>query len=59
MPVMENIAFQRSSGANLRAVLYPDGANLFETLLTKVTALREKIHPAPLEVLIFVQIQLH
>lgn len=55
---MENIAYQRSSRVNLRAILHPDGANLFETLLTKITALCEKIHPAPLEVLIFVQVQL-
>lgn len=59
MPVMENIAYKQSNGVNLRAVFHPDGANLFETLLTKVTALCEKIHPAPLEVLIFVQVQLH
>lgn len=44
---------------NLRAILHPDGADLFETLLAKVTALRKQIHPAPLEVLIFIQVQLN
>ena len=43
---------------NSRAVLHLDGANFFETLLTKVTALCEQIHSASLEVLIFVQVQL-
>lgn len=41
-----------------RAVLHPDGADPFETLLAKVTALCEQVHSASLEVLILVQVQL-
>lgn len=50
-------ADQRPS-VDSRAVLHPDGADLFQTLLAKVAALGEQIHPASLEVLKLVKVQL-
>ena len=43
---------------DLRSTLHPDGADSLKALLAQVTALSEQVHPAALEVLVFIEVYL-